>query len=193
MTLTLKIITASTRPGRVGPTVSDWAVKVAGKNNDLETELVDLVDINLPLLDEKNHPMMQKYEHEHTKRWSSVIAGADAVIFVTPEYDYFAPASLVNALQTLSREWKYLPVGVVSYGGVSGGLRSAQEVRQLLGNVGAYAIPQTVPVPFVSEFIGTDGMFAPNAKMNEGIAGMVEELAKLARVLKPLRNAWLTQ
>lgn len=188
MTLKLKIITASTRPGRVGPTVSDWAVKVARENDALDTEPVDLADINLPLLDEKHHPAMQKYEREHTRRWSSVIAGADAVIFVTPEYDYFAPASLVNAVQTLSREWKYLPVGVVSYGGVSGGLRSAQEVRQLLGNVGAYAIPQTVPVPFVSEFIGADGVFAANAKMNEGVAGMVDELAKLAKVLKPLRS-----
>lgn len=189
MTLTLKIITASTRPGRIGPTVSDWALKVAAENDAFDTELVDLADINLPLLDEKNHPAMQKYEHAHTKRWSSVIAGADAVVFVTPEYDYFAPASLVNAVQSLSREWKYLPVGVVSYGGVSGGLRSAQEARQLLGNVGAYAIPQTVPVPFVSKSIAEDGALTTNAQMNEGMAGMVEELAKLAKVLKPLRGA----
>jgi len=188
MTLKLKIITASTRPGRVGPTVSDWAVKVAKENEKFDVELVDLAEINLPLLDEKHHPMMQKYEHDHTKRWSSVISAADAVVFVTPEYDYFPPASLINAVQVLSREWKYLPIGVVSYGGVSGGLRSAQEVRQLLGNVGAYAIPQTVPVPFVSQFIGDEGEFTANAKMNEGIAGMVDELAKLAEVLKPLRS-----
>ncbi|TNF20857.1 MAG: NADPH-dependent oxidoreductase [Rhodobacteraceae bacterium] len=189
MALKLKIITASTRPGRIGPSISDWAVKVAKGNAAFEVELVDLAEIDLPLLDEKHHPMMQKYEHDHTKRWSAVIADADAAVFVTPEYDYFAPASLVNAVQALMREWKYLPVGVVSYGGVSGGLRSAQVARQLLGNVGAYPVMQTVPVPFVGAALGEDGVLATNEQMNEGLGGMLDELAKLAAVLKPLRSA----
>ncbi|PVA05407.1 NADPH-dependent FMN reductase [Thalassorhabdomicrobium marinisediminis] len=188
MTNTLKIITTSTRPGRVGPTVSDWVARVARDVDVITAEPVDLADMELPLLDEAQHPAKQQYEHAHTKRWSAQIAGADAAIFVLPEYDYFAPASFVNAVQCLMLEWKYLPVGVVCYGGVSGGLRSAQEARQLLGNVGAYAIPQTVPVPFVANAIGADGALETNDKMDLGLAGMIKELAKLAEVMKPLRS-----
>ena len=81
----------------------------------------------------------------------------------------------------------YKPAGVVCYGGISGGLRSAQGLRQLLGNVNVHALPQSVPVPFVAQFIGEDGAFAPNAQMVEGTTLMLGELHKWAAALKPLR------
>ena len=96
---------------------------------------MDLAEFDLPLLDEPKHPRLQQYEHEHTKRWSAAIGPADAFLFVTPEYDYFTSAALVNALQFLSVEWHYKAAGIVSYGGVSGGLRATQELRQLIGNL----------------------------------------------------------
>jgi NAD(P)H-dependent FMN reductase len=43
--------------------------------------------------------------HEHTKRWSAIVSRADAFVFVTPEYNYGSPPSLVNALDYLLREW----------------------------------------------------------------------------------------
>ena len=114
---------------------------------------------------------------------------ADAYVFVTPEYNFFPPASLVNAIQVVMREWGYKPAGVVSYGGISGGLRATQELRQLLGNVAMVAIPQSVPIPFFPEFIGEDGAFVPNEKMKEGANLMFSELAKWGGALKPLRTA----
>jgi NAD(P)H-dependent FMN reductase len=63
--------------------------------------------------------------HEHTKRWSATVAAADAVVFVMPEYNRTFTAPLKNALDYLYYEWNYKPVGLVSYGGVSGGLRAA--------------------------------------------------------------------
>src|SRR5690606_20059283 len=92
-------------------------------------ERVDLKEINLPLLDEPKHPRLGEYEHEHTKRWSATVTRADAFVFVTPEYDFGPPASLINALQYLVKEWAYKPVGLLSYGGVSAGLRSANALR----------------------------------------------------------------
>lgn len=189
MTLKLKVITGSTRPGRVGPTIAKWVTQAAEANGKFAVEAVDLADINLPLLDEATHPAMQQYEHEHTKRWSAIIGDADAFVFVTPEYDFFAPASLVNAVQVLLKEWKYKPAGVVSYGGISGGLRSAQTLRQLLGNVGVAAIPEGVPLPLFPEFISDDGTFVPNDKVKEGANAMFSELARWGEALKPMRSA----
>ena len=188
MTLKLKIITASTRPGRAGPTIAKWVAEQASSHDAFEVEALDLADFKLPLLDEPSHPRLQQYQHEHTKRWAAAIAPADAFLFVIPEYDFFLNAALVNALQYLSIEWAYKVAGTVSYGGVSGGLRSAQELRQLLGNLNVMAIPQSVPLPFFAKFISEDQVFTPNEQMTDGLKLVLGELAKWGTALQPLRK-----
>ncbi|MBN9669248.1 NADPH-dependent FMN reductase [Roseibium aggregatum] len=187
MSLKLKVITGSTRPGRVGPKIAGWAVEEAKAQGAFEVEAVDLADIGLPLLDEPNHPAMQQYTKDHTKKWASIIADGDAYVFVTPEYDYFPPASLVNAIQVLAKEWNYKPAGIVSYAHVSGGLRAAQPLRELMANLQMVALPQVVPIPFFTQHIGGDGEFTPNDKMKEGASLMLGELAKWATALKTMR------
>lgn len=188
MQLNLKIIIGSTRPGRKGPIVARWVEEAAKATGKFDVALVDLADQNLPFLDEAAHPAMQKYEHEHTKRWSSIIGSADAFIFVTPEYDFFAPATLVNAIQVLSKEWAYKTAGVVSYGGISGGLRSTQVLRGLLGNVNVHALPQSVPLPMFSQLIDENDTLQPTQIITDGANLMLGELAKWAGALKPLRG-----
>lgn len=186
--LTLNVIIGSTRPGRVGPSVAEWVYDLVVKKGVFDARLIDLAEFELPLLDEGFHPSMSRYEHEHTKRWSQSVASADAFLFVTPEYDYFAPAALVNAIQYLFHEWTYKPAGIVSYGGVSGGLRSAQVLRSLLGNLNAVAINQPVPVPFVRRFVGEDGVFRPEPIIEAGTEAMLTELHKWAVALRPMRE-----
>lgn len=188
MKLSLKIIIGSTRPGRVGATVAQWVQTFASEHGKFDVELVDLADLALPLFDEPSHPRLQQYEHEHTRRWSRIVASADAFVFVTPEYDYFPPAALVNAIQCLLREWAEKPAGVVSYGGVSGGLRASQQLRQLLGNVNIMALPASVPIPFFPQFIGDDNVFHPNEQISQGATVMFNELHKWAVGLKSMRN-----
>src|SRR5699024_502966 len=125
----LQVIIASTRPGRVGPTVAAWFHDFAKQHDQFAVELVDLADFNLPLLDEPVHPRLQDYQHAHTRAWSKSVAAADAYVFVCPEYNYSPPPSLINALDYVYTEWNYKPCGFVSYGGVSGGLRAVQAAR----------------------------------------------------------------
>ncbi|WEX07880.1 NADPH-dependent FMN reductase [Chelativorans sp. AA-79] len=188
MSLKLNVVIGSTRPGRVGPAIAQWFKDFAAAHGKFQVELVDLADFHLPLLDEASHPRLQQYEHEHTRRWSRSAASADAFVFVTPEYDYFPPASLVNAVQALNLEWAYKAAGVLSYGGISGGLRSSQELRQLLANVNVHALPQVVPVPIFPQFINDEGEFRPNEQMTDGAKGMLDELHKWATALKTLRQ-----
>ncbi|WP_127753688.1 MULTISPECIES: NAD(P)H-dependent oxidoreductase [unclassified Devosia] len=189
MALQLKIIIASTRPGRVGPTVARWVEDFAREQGKFDIELVDLAEVGLPLFDEPKHPMLQQYEHEHTKRWSKTVGEGDAFVFVTPEYDYFPPASVVNAIQYLSKEWTGKPAGIVSYGGVSAGLRASQVLRQLLSNLNVVALSQSVPIPFTANFLGEDGVFRPNEPMVQGAGLMFNELHKWAVGLKNMREA----
>ena len=188
MALKLNIIIGSTRPGRAGPKLGHWFHQLATEHALFDASLVDLADFELPLLDEASHPRLQTYRNEPTRKWSASVAAADAFVFVTPEYDFFPPASLVNAVQVLSKEWAYKPAGVVSYGGISGGLRSAQGLRQLLGNVNVHALPQVVPVPMFAQFVGEDGVFRPSQPMQDGARGLLDELHKWAGALQGLHS-----
>ena len=64
----LKIIIASTRPGRKGPSIATWIYDRAVKYEGFITEMLDLAEINLPFMDEAEHPRFKKYHHEHTKK-----------------------------------------------------------------------------------------------------------------------------
>ena len=108
-------------------------------------EVLDLAEIGLPMLDEPNHPRLGNYTHEHTKAWSASIAAADAFVFVMPEYNYSFNAPLKNAIDYLWAEWQHKPVGLVSYGGVSGGLRAAQKVRQVVTSLSMVPLVEAVP------------------------------------------------
>jgi NAD(P)H-dependent FMN reductase len=100
----LEIVIASTRPGRV----------------------------DLPLFDEPHHPMLHTYVHQHTKDWSATVERAVAFVFVMPEYNYGFNAALKNAIDYLPVEWQYKPVGFVSYGGLAGGTRAVQMIKQVI-------------------------------------------------------------
>jgi NAD(P)H-dependent FMN reductase len=49
----------------------------------LHDEVLDLRDINLPRMNEPNHPSVRRYEHYGTKWLSAKIDEADAFIFMT--------------------------------------------------------------------------------------------------------------
>src|SRR5689334_9183014 len=98
---TLKIISSTVRPSRKGPIVAAWVAEAARQFGGFDVEVLDLGEIRLPMMDEPHHPRLQKYEHEHTKKWSASINSADAFVFVTAEYDYNYPAPLRNALEYL--------------------------------------------------------------------------------------------
>lgn len=79
MTLKLHIIICSTLPGRVGPSIARWFHEFAVRHGKFEAVLVDLADFNLQVFDEPEHPALQHYCHEHTKKWAASVNAADAM------------------------------------------------------------------------------------------------------------------
>lgn len=184
----LAVITVSTREGRVGAAVATWFAGYAKQHGGFDdVQLIDLKDVNLPVLNEPKHPVMKDYQFEHTKRWSALVEPADAFVFVTPEYDYFVPGALVNAIDYLAQEWNYKPAGLVGYGGISGGLRSIQAAKPLLTTVKMMPLPESVSFQFVQNNV-TDGVLTPE-RMHEDMARlMLDELVRWAGALQPLRE-----
>ena len=155
----LKVIIASTRPGRKGPLVAEWFLKILAEHQEFDVEVLDLKEINLPFLDEPEHPRLRHYTHEHTKQWSRAIDSADAFVFVTCEYNFSAPASLINALDFVYHEWNYKPVAFVSYGGMSGGMRAVQMLKQTLTTLKMVPVTEAVNIPFFAKYINENGVF----------------------------------
>ena len=183
----LKIIIASTRPGRKGPSIADWVFKTALTYTEFQTELVDLAVINLPFLDEPNHPRFKKYEKQHTKEWSALIDATDAFIIVTPEYNYGFPAPLKNAIDFLFQEWQYKPVAFVSYGGIAGGTRSVQMLKQVVTSLKMMPMMEAVHIPFFIKHFNGEGAFIPDEVMNKNLDDMLKELLKWTEAMKSLR------
>src|SRR3954451_21772302 len=183
----LQVILASTRPGRVGLPVFTWFLEHAERHGAFELDPVDLAELGLPFMDEPNHPRLRRYEHQHTKDWSARVDAADAFVFVTPEYNHSFNAPLKNAIDYLHEEWRYKPVGFVSYGGIAAGTRAMQLHKPVLTGLKLAAVTEAVNIPFVRQFIDDDEVFHPNEVLEQAAGAMLDELVKLDAALRPLR------
>ncbi|CAM5645103.1 reductase [Streptomyces avidinii] len=185
----LKIIVASTRPGRIGPVIGRWTEAVAREHEGFrDVELVDLAEVGLPFMNEPLHPRLGRYAHQHTRDWSARVSAADAFVFVMPEYNYGYNAELKNAIDYLHDEWKYKPVGLVSYGGVSAGTRAAQMIKQVVTTLKMTPVFEAVSIPFVHDLVD-DGVLTPNQVMTTSAKAMLDELFRVTAALRPLRTA----
>ena len=185
---TLTVIIGSTRPGRAGLPIAEWFVERARKHGGFQVEVADLAEIDLPLLDEPNHPRLRKYTKQHTLDWSARIERADAVVFVTPEYNYGYPAAVKNAIDYLHEEWRDKPVGFVSYGGVAAGTRAVQQLKQVVTTLRMVPVVESVNIPFHAQFIDDDGRVHANDTMEQAADAMLDELARVESALRSLRE-----
>jgi NAD(P)H-dependent FMN reductase len=184
---TLGIMVASTRPGRVGLPVGQWIEKEAREHGGFdEIDLIDLAEVGLPFMNEPNHPRLGQYVHQHTRDWSARVAGADAFVFVMPEYNSGFNAELKNAIDYLYTEWLYKPVGFASYGGVSAGTRAVQMVKQVVTSLKMTPVVEAVSIPFVQQFVDEQAL-APNEVMTAGAKAMLDELTRVEAALRSYR------
>lgn len=181
----IQIIVGSTRPGRIGIQVGKWVTEELKKRKDIEVELVDIEDFNLPLLDEPMPAMMKQYTKDHTKIWSEKISEADGYIFVTPEYNHSISGALKNAIDFLSSEWNNKAAGIVSYG-YAGGIRAAENLRLIMGDLQIADV--TAQVLF---FIGQDfenNTLKANEMHSKQLNSMLNQLVKWSEALKSIRG-----
>ena len=188
----LQIIIASTRPGRVGLPVAEWFRERAVEHGGFEVELVDLAEVDLPFMNEPNHPRLRQYVHAHTKEWSATVDRADAFVFVTPEYNHGFNAVLKNAIDYLHQEWQNKPVGFVSYGGVAAGTRAMQMLKPVVAALRMTPVVEAVNIPFVAKLLDGEGRLRPTDMMNQSADALLAELARLTGALQRLRLAAAT-
>jgi NAD(P)H-dependent FMN reductase len=184
--LKLAIIIGSTRPGRVGEAVGQWAYEIARKRQDAQFELVDIQEFNLPLLDEPVPPSMGKYSKEHTKKWAAKIASFDGYAFVTPEYNHGISGALKNAIDFLYSEWNNKAAGFVGYGS-AGGVRAVEHLRLVMAEVQIATVRNQVMLSLRDDFENYS-VFKPREFHEKSLGQVFEQVIAWSGALKTLRE-----
>ena len=122
----------------------------------------------------------------------AALAGADAVLFSTPEYNSSIPGQLKNALDWASRPHatnvlRNLPVAVVGAStGAFGAVWAQAELRKVLGAAGARVVDGEVILGHAHRKMGEDGILLDDEIREQlvdvisGLAGAVEARAAAA-------------
>lgn len=184
------IIIGSTRPGRVGDQVARWVLDHASLRDDAEFELVDLVDYALPHLDEAIPASAGKYANDHTRAWAQKVASFDGYVFVTPEYNHSTSGALKNAIDFVYGEWNNKAAGLVSYGASASGLRAAEHLRLVLGEVQIADVRQQVAFSLMTDFENFS-VFAPAGNQAAHLDTMLNQLVSWAGALRAVREQQL--
>lgn len=132
--LRIAIVIGSTRPSRISAGIAEWARDALAAESALDYELLDLADVDLPVLDEPRMAALGQYEHAHTRAWSERVLGFDGFLFLFPQYNWGYPAVLKNAIDFLYSEWRGRPASVFTFG-TRGGVMAADQLTQVLNGV----------------------------------------------------------
>ena len=174
------LIMGSTRAGRICPKITEWVAQIGRSYTDLDYELIDLANWPLPMNDEPAIPAKGvPYTQAHTRAWSEKIKSADAVVFVTPQYNWGYPAVVKNAIDHLYHEWRNKPAAIVTYGGHGGG-KCAEQLKQIAGAVKMRVVPTAPGIWLPDSVIREDAAFDPDRDFELHVASIRNAFTELA-------------
>lgn len=183
--LRLAVICGSVRDGRLGPTVAQWIAGQAGQRDDVEVDFIDLVDHPLPVvLTQSPAPAVA----DTLSQVSPQIMEADAFVVVTPEYNHGYPASLKSFIDWHYTQWQAKPIALVSYGGMAGGLRAAEQLRLVFAELHAMTIREQVSFHMAWEKFTEDGTPTEPEVVGAAAKTMLDQLVWWAEALRSARQ-----
>ena len=148
---TIAVITGSVRPGRAGSAVARWIAEKANEVDGVDARVLELADFDLPVFAEELPPMMAPAKDPAAVAWNKALAGFDAFIFVTPEYNHGVPAALKNAVDVIWPEWNHKAAGVLAYG-YDGGTRAVEQWRTILPAVHVHVVRSQISLSLHGDF-----------------------------------------
>ena len=180
--LRLAVVYGSTREGRLCDKVADWVAAQVASHPEFEIDRVDPLLLDLP-------PRHEQNDGAAVGALRQRIAEADAFIVVTPEYNHGYPAALKQLIDSVGSEWQAKPVAFASYGGISGGLRAVEQLRQVFAELHAVTIRDGVSFANVWNLLDADDRLVGSPAAGDGAARMLAQLRWWARTLRDARAA----
>ena len=184
----LMIIWGSSRRGRKGGIVASWIKNSAGSDERFEVDFVDLADLSLPMFDEAKNPSnmesLAEYTNAQGKSWAQRVEKAEAYILITPEYNYSFSAVLKNALDWVGLPWDEKPVGLIGYGGVVGGARAVEQLRNVVTSLGMNQVSRSLYFPYFEEAFDENGQPKRLDYYEANIKKMFDSIVRLHKLLQ---------
>jgi NAD(P)H-dependent FMN reductase len=166
------LIVGSTREARLGGTVAHWFADQAARHGGLDLDVADLAVLG-----------------PDAEGLGERLGAADAFVVVTPEYNHSFPAPLKAAIDRFRTQWQAKPVGFVSYGGMSGGLRAVEQLRLVFAELHAATVRDGVSFHNVWERFDADGRPVDAAGAEAAAKKLIDQLAWWAHALREARTS----
>lgn len=189
----IAVIIGSTRKARFADKPAQWLMEKVKDHAELDFELVDLRDYDLPFFDEAASNAYVPSQDPRAVRWQQKVAEFDGYLFVLAEYNHGMPASVKNAFDQDYVGWNRKPVGALAYGSM-GGARSLEHLRQVAVELQMVPLRNAVHIGG-SEFfkVWSGGQNAPMSEIEGVLQGslksMLDELVWWTKATKAAREA----
>ena len=172
------IIVGSIREGRTAIKVANWVNHCLSSqpNTDLQAEIIDLKQWDLPLFAGSHPPATGIYDQPKQQEWADKIAQADAFIFISPEYNHGYSPALKNALDYLGKEWSGKPASFISYG-VTYGSNSVGQIRQVTSSLNMIDPNAVIEIRDIFKR-NKDDTFEANEFEEKALTDLVKKLRK---------------
>lgn len=179
----IAVIIGSVRTGRFGPTAARWYADELAGRADVRVDVVDLLESELSATLDGN----PRDPHDPAAPLAQRLAAADAFVVVTPEYNHSYPAGLKTAIDTFHAEWAAKPVGFVSYGGRSGGLRAVEHLRGVFVELHAAPVRDGVSLHDFWSLFDDRGRLADDGSAAAAARVLTDQLVWWGRALRAAR------
>ncbi|MGV9002272.1 MAG: NADPH-dependent FMN reductase [Candidatus Saccharimonadaceae bacterium] len=170
------VVTGSVRPNSVNQKIVPLVVAEV-EAQGASVVLADLKAINLPFFDGPASPLAPGFEptNDAARDWTKLVAEADGVVFVTPEYNHTLTPVQLNAIDWIGKEWADKPVALVGYGW-SGASQAHATAREALSVNLKATIGDDQANLFFMKDLGLDGTIIDQEAVQKKIATAVSEL-----------------
>lgn len=178
--LKLAVIVGSNRKGRFGSTPARWFAGQVEQRKDIEMDYIDLAELDLG-------NVLDSGLTEARTQYLDRLDRAEAFVIVTPEYNHGYPAPLKHAIDLGKLQWRAKPIGFVSYGGLAGGVRAVEQLRQVFVELHAMTIRDLVSFHSARQKFNPDGSPIDAEGTAQATKLMLDELIWWAKPLTAAR------
>jgi NAD(P)H-dependent FMN reductase len=169
------IISPSVRRGRNSHRAAIYFNNLLREKNFTSSEILDLLTYNFPLFNERLKN--QESPSSEALDFAEKIKSADGVIIISPEYNGAPPASLKNAVDLLTVEWRRKPVAFVTVSnGNFAGTQAITSLQFTFWKLGAITIPATIRFPNIDTTFNENGVPADKKGTDNKATAFVKEL-----------------
>jgi NAD(P)H-dependent FMN reductase len=172
----IPVILGTVRQGRVSEHVARFVFDEIVKRDGVQSELTDIRNLQFPATDAG--------EAIKDSQFSAMVARADALVIVTPEYNHGYPGMLKHVLDTNLKEYIHKAVGIcgVSAGGF-GGTRVIENLLPVLRELGLVTIFWDGNFSAAHKLFDTEGKLLDESHVAR-IDKFLKELIWMAKVLR---------